>query len=80
MKGMRLVEKILGALFPPSLRRLKMHEHKVSVKWTEGIEPEELGDGILWRAYDVGRTGIEKMESAHAKDRQSQAGGTARGI
>jgi hypothetical protein len=61
MKSMRIVEDILAALFPPSLPALKIPEHKFSVKWTEGIEPEDFGDGILWRAYDVRTTGIERM-------------------
>lgn len=49
----RIILSVLAALFPPKLG------------YVESFNDPDTGyaddSGILWRAYDVRRTGIEKM-------------------
>lgn len=55
------MDRILSLLFPPKFHFVEEYQEACV---TQGIDP--MGrplteDGILWRAYDVRKTGIEKM-------------------
>lgn len=58
---MDLLDYLLGKAFPPDLKKLVIPKEQVC--WKGGPEPEDLRDGILWRAYDVRMEGIEKVRA-----------------
>ncbi len=51
----RLFEQALTLLFPPRLGRIDG-----AVVYRPGEHAEPLGDGVLWRAYDVRQDAIER--------------------
>lgn len=55
---MNVLNTLLSILFPPSPGYINDFGG-ISQKSSGDFEPVE-GDGILWRAYDVRQTGIER--------------------
>lgn len=53
-----MVGQLLSILFPPELPGGIIDREVVT--WRGGNVPEMLGDGIVWRAYNVALTGIER--------------------
>ena len=59
-------EKLLSSLFPvtlPGHMEEPRHEHLTLLSLDVFSKPV-VEDGILWRAYDVKRTGIEKYHAS----------------
>lgn len=50
-------ETVLALLFPPKMGRINA---RLRYQPTGDFLEEDLGDGIVWRAYDVRASGIEK--------------------
>lgn len=53
-----MIEQLLAFLFPPRMSKGIIEREMVS--WRGGDVPEVLGDGIVWRAWDVRLDGIER--------------------
>lgn len=56
------IERFLSVLSPVSLPRLSEMKEYYIKEAERQAEEREWGDGILWVAYDVRRTGIERMQ------------------
>jgi hypothetical protein len=55
-------EYILSRLFPVKLPSIKLERAPQGRRW-DAFEGPVTECGILWRAYDVRRTGIEKQNA-----------------
>ena len=57
--------KLLSILFPPRLHKVESFEDACVAGRYDHINLPVTEDGILWRAYDVRMTGIERMGRDH---------------
>lgn len=57
----RIIERPLSVLFPVRLPQVELEFHPAPESW-DAFEQPVTECGILWRAYDVRRTGIERMQ------------------
>lgn len=53
-----MIEQLLAFLFPPRMPKGIIEREMVS--WQGGDIPEVLGDGIVWRGWDIRLSGIER--------------------
>lgn len=56
------MDKILSLLFPVTLPKVELEPPSKAQHSPDAFETPLVEDGILWRAYDVRRTGIERMQ------------------
>ena len=58
------MERVLALLFPPRFHKIEKLEYfqTACVAHNDSTQIPLTEDGIIWRGYDVRKTGVEKMQ------------------